>query len=115
MTDGPTDVTDVDKTEANKKLVRSFVDDVLVGGKLDKLAGYFDGDNYTQHNPQIGDGLPGLGKALEAMAKAGVTLKYEGPPGLGRGELRPSDERGELGRQARRLLRPVPGGKGQGR
>ena len=44
MTDGPTDMTDVDKTEANKKLIRSFVDDVLVSGKLDKLAGYFDED-----------------------------------------------------------------------
>jgi predicted SnoaL-like aldol condensation-catalyzing enzyme len=77
MTDGPTEVKDLDKTEANKKLVRGFVDDVLVNGKLDRLAGYFDGDNYVQHNPQIGDGLLGLGKALEAMAKAGVTMKYD--------------------------------------
>ena len=59
MTDGPTEVKDLDKTEANKKLVRGFVDDILVNGKLDKLAGYFDGDNYVQHNPQIGDGLSG--------------------------------------------------------
>ena len=77
MTDGPTEVKDADKTAASKKLVRDFVDDVLVGGKLDRLAGYFDGDNYVQHNPQIADGLSGLGKALEAMAKAGVTMKYE--------------------------------------
>jgi predicted SnoaL-like aldol condensation-catalyzing enzyme len=77
MTDGPTEVKDLDKTEANKKLVRDFVDDVLVNGKLDKLAGYFDGDNYVQHNPQIADGLSGLGKALEAMAKARVTMKYD--------------------------------------
>jgi predicted SnoaL-like aldol condensation-catalyzing enzyme len=77
LTDGPTEVKDLDKTEANKNLVRGFVDDVLVGGKLDKLAGYFDGDNYGQHNPQIGDGLSGLGKALEAMARAGVTMKYD--------------------------------------
>jgi predicted SnoaL-like aldol condensation-catalyzing enzyme len=77
MTDGPTDVKDMDKTDANKKFVRNFVEDILVNGKLDKLAGYFDGDNYVQHNPQIGDGLTGLGKALEAMAKAGVTMKYD--------------------------------------
>jgi predicted SnoaL-like aldol condensation-catalyzing enzyme len=77
MTDGATEVKERDKTEANKRLVRGFVDDVLVNGKLDKLPGYFDGDNYVQHNPQIADGLSGLGKALEAMAKAGVTLKYD--------------------------------------
>jgi predicted SnoaL-like aldol condensation-catalyzing enzyme len=76
MTDGPTEVMDADKTEENKKLVKGFVDDVLVGGKMDKLAGYFDGDNYVQHNPQIGDGLSGLGKALEELKKAGVTMKY---------------------------------------
>jgi predicted SnoaL-like aldol condensation-catalyzing enzyme len=76
MTDGPTQVKDIEKTKSNKELVRSFVDDVLVNGKMDKLGGYFDGDNYVQHNPQIGDGLSGLGKALEAMAKQGVTMKY---------------------------------------
>ena len=77
MTDGATQIKDLDKTEANKALVRSFVDDILVNGKLDKLAGYFNGVNYIQHNPQIGDGLSGLGKALEAMAKQGITLKYD--------------------------------------
>ena len=43
---------------------------------MEKLTGYFDADNYVQHNPQIADGLSGLGKALEAMAKAGVTMRY---------------------------------------
>jgi predicted SnoaL-like aldol condensation-catalyzing enzyme len=77
MTDGPTDVRDADKTAANKKLVASFVDDILVNGRLDKLAGYYDGDRYTQHNPQIGDGLSGLGAALDAMKQAGIVMKYD--------------------------------------
>jgi predicted SnoaL-like aldol condensation-catalyzing enzyme len=77
MTDGPTEATDIDQTAANKSLVRSFVDDILVNGRMDKLAGYYDGDNYIQHNPQIGDGLSGLGAALEAMAANGVTMKYD--------------------------------------
>jgi predicted SnoaL-like aldol condensation-catalyzing enzyme len=76
MLDGATTPIDLDKTEANKVLVRSFVDDILVNGKMDKLAGYYDGDNYIQHNPNIGDGLSGLGKALGDMAKAGITMKY---------------------------------------
>lgn len=77
MTDGPTQVQDLDKTEDNKRLVRAFVDDILVHGRMDRLAGYFDGDNYVQHNPQIGDRLSGLGAALQAMAKAGITMKYD--------------------------------------
>lgn len=77
MTDGPTEAQDLNQTEANKALVRSFVDDILVNGRLEKLAGYYRGDEYVQHNPQIADGLSGLGAALEAMAKAGVTMKYD--------------------------------------
>jgi predicted SnoaL-like aldol condensation-catalyzing enzyme len=77
MTDGPHELRDLDKTDANKRLVRQFVEDILVNGKMEKIADYFDGDNYVQHNPQIGDGLSGLGKALESMAKTGVTMKYD--------------------------------------
>jgi predicted SnoaL-like aldol condensation-catalyzing enzyme len=75
--DGNTAVTDLDRTESNKALVQRFVDDILVNGRMDKLAAYFDGDNYLQHNPAVADGLSGLGAALAAMAKAGVSMKYE--------------------------------------
>jgi predicted SnoaL-like aldol condensation-catalyzing enzyme len=77
MVDGPVQSTDLDKTSANKAIVKSFVEDILVNGRMDKLAGYYDGDHYVQHNPQIGDGLSGLGQALQAMAKAGITMKYD--------------------------------------
>ncbi|WP_346320328.1 nuclear transport factor 2 family protein [Chitinophaga sp. YIM B06452] len=77
MTDGPTEAKDLDKTAANKKLVRQFVEDILVNGRMDKLTGYFDGDNYIQHNPTIPDQLSGLGKALETMAKQGIIMKYD--------------------------------------
>jgi predicted SnoaL-like aldol condensation-catalyzing enzyme len=77
MIDGPTLATDLAKTEANKGLVRRFVDDILINGRMGQLAGYFDGDRYIQHNPQISDGLSDLGAALEAMAEAGVTMRYD--------------------------------------
>lgn len=77
MVDGPVQSTDLDKTSANKALVKSFVEDILVNGRMDKLAGYYDGDHYVQHNPHIGDGLSGLGQALQVMAKAGITMKYD--------------------------------------
>jgi predicted SnoaL-like aldol condensation-catalyzing enzyme len=77
MIDGATEVKDKDKTEANKTLVKNFVDDILVHSKMEKLAGYFDGDNYIQHNPMIPDQLSGLGSALEALGKQGIFLKYD--------------------------------------
>ncbi len=77
MTDGPTTPSDLDKTEDNKELVRTFVNDILVNGRMEKLAGYFDGDSYTQHNPQFGDGLSGLRAALEEWSKQGIVMKFD--------------------------------------
>jgi predicted SnoaL-like aldol condensation-catalyzing enzyme len=77
MIDGAAELKDLDKTEANKTLVRNFVDDILVNGKMEKLAGYFDGDNYIQHNPNIPDQLSGLGATLQALGKQGIFLKYD--------------------------------------
>ncbi|WP_223598296.1 nuclear transport factor 2 family protein [Chryseobacterium sp. GVT01B] len=76
MIDGTIDVKDLEKTEANKALVRNFVDDILVNSKMDKLAGYFDGDNYIQHNPNIPDKVSGLGATLQALAEQGISIKY---------------------------------------
>ncbi len=76
MTDGPTTATDLDKTATNKQLVAAFIDDILVNGRMDRIGQHIVGDNYRQHNPQIADGLSGLGAALDAMAKAGVAMNY---------------------------------------
>ncbi|WP_299049595.1 hypothetical protein [uncultured Polaribacter sp.] len=77
QTDGSTTLSDLDKTNSNKELVKDFVNTVLVNSGFDKMGNYFDGDNYIQHNSMIGDGLSGLGKALEKMAKNGITMVYE--------------------------------------
>lgn len=77
MIDGASEIKDLDKTEANKALVRNFVDDILVNGKMEKLAGYFNGDNYIQHNPNIPDQLSGLGATLGELAKQGIFLEYD--------------------------------------
>ncbi|MFT5253802.1 MAG: putative SnoaL-like aldol condensation-catalyzing enzyme [Flavobacteriales bacterium] len=77
MIDGATELKDIDKTNVNKVLVSSFVEDILVNGKMEKLAGYFDGNNYIQHNPNIPDQLSGLGETLKELAKQGVFLKYD--------------------------------------
>jgi predicted SnoaL-like aldol condensation-catalyzing enzyme len=76
MIDGTTQVKDLDRTKVNKALVRGFVEDILVNGKMDKLAGYYDGDKYIQHNPLIPDKLSGLRKTLDEWRKQGIIVKY---------------------------------------
>ena len=64
MIDGSTEATDLDRTEANRDFVRSFVDGVLVAGQPDRLDDYIDAEDYTEHNPHMADGLPALREAL---------------------------------------------------
>ncbi len=78
MVDGPTDAHDLDRTEANREIVRSFVDEVLIKGQRDKLGLYLDDERYTEHNPRIGDGLPALRSALaEPAADSATTIQYD--------------------------------------
>lgn len=100
MTDGSTELKDLDKTSENKALVRQFVQDVLMGQAPEKLTSYFDGDNYIQHNPSIADGLSGLGAALEEMAKNNVALVYSKlHKVLGEGNFVLTISEGKLGAQ----------------
>ena len=78
MVDGPTEVTDLDRTESNREIVRSFIDDVLINGQLDKLDHYIDDESYCEHNPRIGDDLSALRSALSGpMSNDGIIIKYD--------------------------------------
>lgn len=77
MVDGITEITDLDKTAANKAIVEAFVADVLQGGAPEKITDYISTDRYLQHNPNVADGLDGLGAALQAMAEAGMAMRYD--------------------------------------
>lgn len=74
--DGSTAIIDLDKTTANKELIKNFVTDVLMGKDPSKITDYISTEIYLQHNPNVGDGLEGLGKALEDLAKAGMPMKF---------------------------------------
>jgi len=78
QTDGPTNSIDLDKTEANKAIVKDFISTILMNGEMDKIGNFIDAEDnaYIQHNPAIADGLSGLGKALEGMAKQGISMVY---------------------------------------
>ena len=77
MTDGPTDPGNNEQTEVNKDIVKHLIDDILINGKMDKLPGYFNGDNYIQHNPLIPDTLSGLARAIGEWSSQGILLKYK--------------------------------------
>jgi predicted SnoaL-like aldol condensation-catalyzing enzyme len=76
MVDGPTDAADLELTESNRALIRSFVDTVLVNGHLDQLGDFVDEDRFAEHNPRLGDGLSVLLSALEAKGESGRRIDY---------------------------------------
>lgn len=76
MTDGATEITDLDKTEENKALVLGFVHDVLGGAAPEKAPMY--SEVYMQHNPMLADGIDGLMEGTKAWAEQGnVITKFE--------------------------------------
>ncbi len=75
MTDGSTTITDLDKTLVNKKLVIGFVTDILMNGQSEKLSNYI-GDVYHQHNPNVADGLEGLGDFISYLSENKISFGY---------------------------------------
>jgi len=74
--DGTMEITDLDKTEENRELVKNFLYDVMQGNNPARTPDYFEGDAYIQHNTGIADGLSGLGAALAALAEQGIQMIY---------------------------------------
>lgn len=76
MLDGTTDLTDLDRTEANRAFAASFTCEVLIGRAFDRLGDYVAGD-LMQHNPDTGDGIDALRKRLEAAGNGGPAIRYD--------------------------------------
>lgn len=62
--DGPTEATDIDRTEVNREFIRSFVEEVMIGGDLSRLDQNVDAEGYIEHNLGMRDGLSALREAL---------------------------------------------------
>lgn len=75
--DGPTEIEDLELTDANKALALTFVETVLVNGETSNITDFVNPEHYHQHNPAVADGLDGLGVALEAFAEAGIVMAYD--------------------------------------
>ncbi len=76
QSDGPTKITSLDETDANRTVAEGFADTILIGGETDRITEFVSAGAYTQHNSQIADGLDGLGTALTALAEQGLALVY---------------------------------------
>lgn len=74
--DGATEITDVDKTASNKKVVETLMNEVFLNGKMDNLATLINPTKYIQHNSAVADGLDGLGAALKYFAENDMVMKY---------------------------------------
>jgi predicted SnoaL-like aldol condensation-catalyzing enzyme len=77
MVDGPTESNDLDQTESNRAIVRSFVETVLISGQRDRLTDYVTEDSYAEHNPQLADGVAALRSAFETSHDDGKHIDYQ--------------------------------------
>lgn len=66
MVDGALNVADLDKTDSNRQLARSFVNDVLIAGSAELLADFINPEQFVEHNPSFSDQLADLQEAITA-------------------------------------------------
>jgi predicted SnoaL-like aldol condensation-catalyzing enzyme len=71
--DGPTDVRDRDKTEANRTLVRTYRETVMVALRYDRIEEFID-SSLVQHASGISDGIARLRDRIASVAKEGGQL-----------------------------------------
>ena len=76
MVDGTTEITDRDRTQQNKTLVRSFVETVLIKGEFDRMLEFYHPD-IIQHNPYIDNTVPGLVKGIRELAANGIAIQVQ--------------------------------------
>jgi predicted SnoaL-like aldol condensation-catalyzing enzyme len=72
--DGPTEVLDREKTEANRTLVRTYRETVMVALRFDRIEEFIEGAHYAQHASKIGDGIAQLRGRIASVAKEGGQL-----------------------------------------
>jgi predicted SnoaL-like aldol condensation-catalyzing enzyme len=65
MIDGPTEIASPGSTAASRLIVASFAELIMMGGDRTQIGRFFCDDRFVQHNPQIADGVSGLGQAIQ--------------------------------------------------
>jgi predicted SnoaL-like aldol condensation-catalyzing enzyme len=73
--DGPALVADLRATEVNKRLVGTYLDEVLTAGDRERARSLLCADTFAQHNPLIADGIDGHDRFLTEMAVSYVQVE----------------------------------------
>lgn len=77
MLDGPTEISEPQQTEANRRLTEDFIRTVMVDGQTQKLGEYVDPKTYIEHDPERPDGLTGLRGFYDDMAQRDERITYD--------------------------------------
>ncbi|KAA8499938.1 hypothetical protein FVE85_7523 [Porphyridium purpureum] len=75
--DGPTEVSDPQKTAENKAIVLGFIHECLIGRAVERFPHFMNEKSYLQHDPEFGDGMATF---LEFMKFADIEqtpLRYD--------------------------------------
>ncbi|MEM9749174.1 MAG: nuclear transport factor 2 family protein [Actinomycetota bacterium] len=75
--DGSTEVTDLDRTEANKEHVRRLLTEAFIEHPTAPFSDFISAETYLNHNPDAPDGLEALIEMDRSARAAGQTLYYE--------------------------------------
>ncbi len=77
MVDGSTEVKDNELTGSNRKLIQSFIENVLIHGDLKNMDAFINQNHYTEHNPHFSDNLSELCATLSKLSDGNYLLKYK--------------------------------------
>ncbi len=77
MIDGSTEIKDNELTERNRKLIKTFVEDVLIHGNVKNMDVFINKNHYTEHNPHFGDNLTELCTTLSKPTDGNYSIKYK--------------------------------------
>lgn len=72
---GILEVSEHEKTESNKTLVRNYMQTVFVEKQIDKLSDFLNGENFIQHNPEIKNGVSGITEMLEKLKQEDTSVE----------------------------------------
>lgn len=72
--DGPTLVLDRESTEANRSLVQTYRQVVMVDLHFDRIEEFIEDAHYAQHASKIGDGIARLRQRIASVAREGGQL-----------------------------------------
>jgi len=77
LVDGPTDITDRDRTTENRKLVQRLMTEVFGVGAFDQFPTFTKDGAYLQHNPALGDGVAAIQGLMASLSPpGGAAFRY---------------------------------------